>query len=57
MSEWDWDANAELDPNKLTSGSNKKAWWKCSKCGYCFLQGICPQDGMVYQQLSYSRGS
>lgn len=32
MSEWDWDANAELDPNKLTSGSNKKAWWKCSKC-------------------------
>lgn len=34
MSEWDWDANAELDPNKLTSGSNKKAWWKCSKCAH-----------------------
>ena len=34
MSEWDWDANADLDPNKLTSGSNKKAWWKCSKCAH-----------------------
>ena len=34
MSEWDWDANADLDPNKLTQGSNKKAWWKCSKCDH-----------------------
>ncbi|MBQ7056115.1 MAG: hypothetical protein IJN91_04260 [Alphaproteobacteria bacterium] len=34
MSEWDWDANADLDPNKLTPGSNKKAWWKCSKCDH-----------------------
>ena len=26
MKEWDWDANIELDPTKLTIGSNKKAW-------------------------------
>ena len=34
MQEWNWEANAELDPSKLTVGSNKKAWWRCSLCGY-----------------------
>ena len=35
MKEWDWDKNNELGlfPNKLTFGSTKKVWWKCSKCG------------------------
>lgn len=33
MQEWDWEANANLDPAKLTYGSNKKVWWKCPKCG------------------------
>ena len=33
MAEWDWEKNNELkfDPNTLTLGSNKKAWWICSK--------------------------
>ena len=33
MAEWDWEKNNELglDPTALTLGSNKKAWWKCSK--------------------------
>ena len=33
MAEWDWEKNAELgfDPSQLTSGSNKKVWWKCLK--------------------------
>lgn len=33
MAEWDWDKNnaCELYPDKLSSGSNKKAYWKCSK--------------------------
>lgn len=33
ISEWDWDKNdeLELDPNYLTLGSGKKAWWKCAK--------------------------
>ena len=33
MAEWDWEKNFELgfEPNKLTCGSGKKAWWKCSK--------------------------
>ena len=36
MAEWDWEKNNELglNPEKLTHGSNKKAWWKCSVCGY-----------------------
>ena len=31
MAEWDWKKNRELgfDPQKLTCGSGKKAWWKC----------------------------
>ncbi len=33
MQEWDWEANANLDPAKLTYGSKKKVWWKCPKCG------------------------
>ena len=33
MAEWNWEKNNEvgLNPNVLTLGSNKKAWWKCSK--------------------------
>jgi very-short-patch-repair endonuclease len=34
MSEWDYEKNIDLDPKILTRGSNKYAWWKCSKCGY-----------------------
>lgn len=33
LAEWNWERNAELglDPYKVTYGSNKKVWWKCSK--------------------------
>ncbi len=33
IAEWNWEKNNELglEPNNLLSGSNKKAWWKCSK--------------------------
>lgn len=29
--EWDYEKNGNLTPNRVTSGSNKKVWWKCSK--------------------------
>lgn len=29
--EWNQEKNKNLDINKITLGSNKKAWWKCSK--------------------------
>ncbi len=31
MAEWNWERNTDFDPSQLTLGSNKKAWWKCSK--------------------------
>ena len=40
MQEWDWEANAGLDPTKLTIGSNKKVCWKCSKCGYRWTTAV-----------------
>ena len=40
MKEWDWEANADLDPTKLTIGSNKKVCWKCSKCGYKWTTAV-----------------
>lgn len=39
MKEWDWEANADLDPTKITLGCNKKVWWKCSK-GHKWLAKI-----------------
>ncbi len=30
MAEWNWERNTDLDPHTLTTGSNKKAWWKCA---------------------------
>ena len=33
MAEWDWEKNTKVgfDPTKLTCGSGRKAWWRCSK--------------------------
>ena len=31
MAEWNWERNTDLDPSKLTLGSGRKAWWRCSK--------------------------
>lgn len=33
MDEWNWEKNSKLGlcPEKLTCGSNKRAWWVCSK--------------------------
>ena len=46
MAEWDWNKNNELkfDPYVLTVGSEKKAWWKCSK-------------GHEWKAVIYSRNS
>ncbi len=31
--EWNYYKNGSLSPDDVTSGSNQKVWWKCSKCG------------------------
>ena len=56
MSEWDWDANADLDPKKLTSGSNKKAWWKCNKCGGKWHATICERASHDHTNCPYCAG-
>lgn len=32
MLEYDYEKNHDIDVNKLTYGSSRKIWWKCSKC-------------------------
>ena len=29
LEEWDFDKNTEISPYEVTSGTEKKAWWKC----------------------------
>jgi len=31
MVEWNWERNTNIDLSRLTLGSGKKVWWKCSK--------------------------
>ena len=61
IAEWNWEKNKELniDPTKVTVGSDKKVWWNCSKghewqavvhsrnngCGCPFCAGIMPIKG------------
>lgn len=32
LKEWNYKKN-EIDPHNISYGTNKKVWWKCSKCG------------------------
>ena len=41
MSEWDYEANIDLDPSQVTYGSHIQPWWKCPKCGYKWQQIVC----------------
>ena len=56
--EWYYEKNDVLGlyPNKVSSFSEKKAWWKCSKCGNIWLTKIdartrkgsgCPKCGRI----------
>lgn len=45
MKEWDWERNPGLNPEDLLINSNKKAWWKCSKCGYSWETKIVYRAG------------
>ena len=53
IEEWDYDKNMNINPSKLTTMSNKKVWWKCSKCGFEWETSIahrsrgrgCPECG------------
>ena len=32
LQEWDYELNKEFDIKTILTGSNKKVWWKCTKC-------------------------
>lgn len=34
ITEWNYEKNGELLPTMISYGSNKKVWWKCSKCSH-----------------------
>ena len=31
MTEWNWEKNTEISPDKIMTGSGKTVWWKCLK--------------------------
>ncbi len=39
MDQYDYEKNRDIDLEKITTGSNKKIWWKCSK-GHSFEQVV-----------------
>ncbi len=34
IKEWNYNKNNNLKPENCATASNKRVWWKCSKCGY-----------------------
>lgn len=34
MKDWDYEKNKDFNPKRLTAGSGKRVFWKCSKCDY-----------------------
>lgn len=42
IEQWDYDKNKllNLDPSKITTGSNKKVWWKCIKFSHSYERSI-----------------
>ncbi len=32
--DWHYEKNGNLKPDMVMANSNKKAWWKCSKCSH-----------------------
>ena len=41
LSEWNYKKNKDILPTDITLYSNKKVWWKCSKCGNEYQNYIC----------------
>lgn len=56
MQEWDYEANVDLEPQTLKKGSNKKAWWKCTKCGGKWQAAICGRTGKKPTGCPYCAG-
>jgi DNA-directed RNA polymerase subunit RPC12/RpoP len=53
MKEWDWEQNANLNPEHLLNNSNKKAWWICAKCGNKWETAIYNRAGRDHTGCPY----
>jgi Zn finger protein HypA/HybF involved in hydrogenase expression len=40
LSEWNYDKNTRIDPEKVVFGTHRKAWWKCDTCDGEWRTGI-----------------
>ena len=40
LEEWDYNKNDGLLPENFSKGSNKKIWWKCTKCNSSYMTTI-----------------
>ena len=43
--EWDYEKNDGINPKMFTPGSNRRVFWKCSKCGHRWKTGINSRTG------------
>lgn len=54
--EWDYKKNKKITPYNVTSGSNKKAWWKC-KFGHKWNASISIRNGTNKKNKKSKKGS
>ena len=40
IKEWDFKKNRDLNPKFVSCYSNKKVWWRCSKCNYSWRTAV-----------------
>ena len=53
LQEWDYELNKYFNIKTILTGSNKKVWWKCTKCNGVSLLGI-PKEQMKSGRPYYS---
>ena len=53
--QWDSEKNAPLMPSQVTSGSNKKVWWKCNK-GHEWMAVVASRTGKTKIGCPYCAG-
>ena len=53
--EWDYDKNGDLDPSRISFGSNKKVWWRCPK-GHSYEAWITDRTGRHKSGCPYCAG-
>lgn len=60
--EWHTEKNGELTPDKVTTGSGIKVWWKCKNCGFEWRTAVyhrthnntgCPKCGKCNAHTKY----